>query len=345
MPQEMEIKAFDLHTEINKHLPGDPSSDTVVHRSFSGVVVASSRQASRKGARGGFNTSIGQPYETVGEISRLTPIFKKIKEDYFDEIVHDKYIRYDDESKPTTLKKVQKLTEKHRKQVDLLKSEDDQNKEVLRSRITQSTNRLQRSRFGKSQKTGDGVVVLDSDSFVRSFEKHEHKVNKAWDALKTRERDRSFEQKMDFYTESPRTSSRRILTDHVPWGNPKNPEVPTTPENSRNYPRPTRKTTRNNTIIFNAIKSRRSFMDISYLNYPNILGVQGTSLLLQFIKDQQKNCLTTDEEIANFNEYAKKKIAEVNAPTWKTGIKKYAIEKLQNKNVPKATDLIESFFA
>lgn len=339
----MELKAAEILNQINKHLPEHPSGDIVVHRSCSGVVVEStSRLVSRKSCRGGFNSNIGKPYETVGEISRLTPIIKKIKQDYFNEVVHDKLISFEEDLSKTTYNKIQKQTSLHQQKVDELRFKNDGKTEILRNEIVKSSNRLRRSRFGYLDHSQNNEFIMTSDP-GQNFKKEVVK-NKAWEAIKKRERDRSLEQKLSFYDESPRTAARRMQTGHVPWGVPNMPQVPTTPENNKFYPK-TRKISRTNTIISKSqIKKGKSFMDVSYLRYPNILGSIGTSLLLKILRDEQQNCNPSNEEIANFNEIATQRIAEVTKSTWKGNIKDYAVKKLLNQDVPHAADLISSFF-
>ena len=337
------IKGTEIEKEIYKHLPAGKSDDIVVHRSSSGVVVATSRLPSREGCKGGFHSAIDRPYETVGEISRLTPIIKKIKENYFNEIFQEKFMSLDEDKNKKRLRQVQQKTEKQKEKLNLLKVSKDNIKVLLKSEIDKSANRLQKSRYGYSTKNSNEEIIPDI-VILNNVEKKQIQVNKAWELIKKRERNKSFEEKLKFYVESPRMTRRTYLTDHLPWKKPDNPQLPSTPENNKNYPRAYRRITRNNTIIKHKNDQRRATMEIAYLNHPNCLGNQGTTLLIQILQDEEKNYQTSKGEITLFNEIVKKRISVTEKGTPKSNVERYALRKLFNQPVPKAEELISNYF-
>ena len=336
----------EIHREINKHLPLDETQDIVVHRSSSGVVVAQNRIKPNKTCKGGFHSAIGGPYETVGEISRLTPIIKKIKETYFNEVNPEKFMSLDSENKnQKKLKEIVNKTEKHKEKINFLKVNKDNSKAVLKKEIMKSTNRLRKSRFGYSYRIDTEPIISTVSSDINQSEKQQINANKTWDMVTKRERNVSFEEKLRFYLESPRMTRRVHVTNHLPWKSPNVPNVPTTPENNKFYPKTCRKNTKISIPTRNNSEKRRSTMEISYLNNPNSLGNEGTVLLLKILKDEQQSYQTSKGEINLFNEIVKKRLSLASRVSWKSGIEKYAMNKLFNKPVPKAEELISGFFS
>jgi hypothetical protein len=347
----MKNNEADIEKEINRHLPpAYQSEDLVVHRSGASVIVASGRSRVTKTAHGGFNTAIGQPYEAVGSISRISPIMKKIKANYFAEEVPERIIRLEEDFNKTILKRVQQSTQKHESFIDRFKVRKDESKLVLRREIAISSNRLNRSRHGKRnfpQTANHSFQIESNTNPVHNCpaEKPSNLYSRAWQSIKHKERQKSFEQKLSFYQESPRTAKRRLLTHHLPWTIPKLPDPVSTPENSRFYPKTLRKTSRTNSLksILRTTLSRPS-LTISYLTAPGILGKAGMSMLLRIINDEKHHIKASSAEIELFNSLVARRLHKKDGPSFKKSLHEYALRKLHNQPTPSASAIISKFF-
>lgn len=341
MKQDSEIEK-----EINKQFRFEyVCEDLVVHRSFSGVIVASSRQGSYRKYRGG-NSFSGHAFDTVEGISRVTPIIKKIKDNYFNEKITEKYINLEDDANKAVLKRVQNSTKKHEDNLEKFRVDKDSDKYPLREAINKSTNRLIRSRYGKrNPKIQESLSVPNEPVVVSAGEKPNLANTRAWQMIKKREREKSFEERLRFYQESPRTAKRRLTTHHLPWNIPRIPEITSTPENSRYYPKTQRKPIHQNSFKKQFTGARRPTLAISYLRHPELLGSEGTSLLLQIVSDERGGYKTTYSEIEKFNSIVNKRLSLKEENSYKQGIKEYALKKLYNLPAPKAEAMITDFFA
>jgi hypothetical protein len=330
---------LDIEKEIDKHLPHQTFDDRIVYRNSSGAI---------SGKRGNSSKSCRNPrqesFNRLGEIITVTPIIKKIQDSYFNEIIPEKYFIQDEPDKnKIILKKIQDKTQNHEKKLNILKVKKDESKPVLKTEIIKSFNRLQKSKYGK--KVEPINLLNDPSEGFENTQEQTSRTNRAWNMVKSRERDKSFEEKLRFYQESPRMSQRRNLTQHFPWNNPKIPELPTTPENSKFYPVFMRKNTRKSTIIPRKPINKRVSMEISYLKDSELLGKEGFNLLLRILKDETRLYRASEAEIEKFNSILEKNISSKLKLSWKNGIKEYAMTKLFQQPAPSAEFLISEFFS
>ena len=207
-------KRKEIEKEIFKHLPDKGNPDgIVVHRSTSSVIVAKTRENSKKRSQNEFNSTVGNPFEPIGNINRVTPIIRIIHENYFDEKISEKFLNFEEDKGKNVFKKIQTQTLSLKKKVEALKCVKDEKKEVIRTEVHNSANRLQNSKFGRNF---DKKTEETDESFKIPTERRVVVPNKGWEVLKTKERDKSFEEKLRFYQESPRMAKRRNLTQHFP---------------------------------------------------------------------------------------------------------------------------------
>ena len=209
-------KRKEIEKEIFKHLPDKGNPDgIVVHRSTSSVIVAKTRENSKKRSQNEFNSTVGNPFEPIGNINRVTPIIRIIHENYFDEKISEKFLNFEEDKGKNVFKKIG-----HGAYGVVVAAVDHQTgnkvaikKEVIRTEVHNSANRLQNSKFGRNF---DKKTEETDESFKIPTERQVVVPNKGWEVLKTKERDKSFEEKLRFYQESPRMAKRRNLTQHFP---------------------------------------------------------------------------------------------------------------------------------
>jgi hypothetical protein len=332
------VSSISLLKETNER----ESHDFVVHRSRNCVLQTGKREKDRvSSAPGcGFQSEIGKEFKPYGEIHSVSPIYDQISKSFFGEVENPSVLQLFD--RDFTIKpKIRTITAESRlKPVSFLK---DPQIEVIKSRINTTNKRLQHSKAGKSASVTYESAVNSNSSIIDKPKVPKKSYNKRETVLKEA-RNISFEQKLMFYNEDLSMSKRREKTEHFPWNEPENPQLPSTPENSKFY-----------TIIpeikskFKEFKRRKGIctrQKMDFLSNPKALGKKGGRLLLQMVNDEKNNVQTSKAEIEEFNKaiFCRTRTLKLEENSWKAEQRQFAVDKCRMKKTRDANFLIRSYF-